>query len=102
MSRGTSSGQVMVLAPKPWTSMSRFGHGPRTRFNLFSCSTCAMHMSNGSYRLLDLGSGYSYGTSSLLYATVGERSPVLPVKGSSGLAPTRHLAPKALLDNKRA
>lgn len=62
---------------------------------------CGMHMSIGSYRLLDLGSGYSYGTSTLLYATVGERSPVLPVKGSSGLAPTRHLAPKALLDNKR-
>lgn len=35
--------------------------------------------------------GYSYGSSTLLYATVGERSPVLPVKAGSGVPPTRIL-----------
>ena len=36
--------------------------------------------------------GYSYGGSTVLYATVGERSPVLPVMSSgSGVPPTRTL-----------
>eukprot|EP00435_Cladocopium_sp_Y103_P042739 s1807_g11.t2 len=35
---------------------------------------------------------YSYGASTVLYATVGERSPLLPVKGGSGVAPSRYSA----------
>ena len=35
--------------------------------------------------------GYSYGTSTLLYATVGERSPLLSVQGDSGVPPSRSL-----------